>query len=109
MAHGRETALSKKIAKAVKRHYPSTWVFNVVGSPYQMTGVPDLLLCVEGLLIGAEVKAQRPGESREHAIERATPGQRSQIRRIREAGGTAGVVLSPDDALALIRQALENR
>lgn len=104
-----ESGLVGSIIKAVKNKYPETWVFKVVGSPYQMTGVPDLLLCVRGLLVGAEVKFVRPGESPEHARERTTPGQRAQIRNINRAGGIAGTVTSIEETFDLIERGLKYR
>lgn len=95
-----------EIVKAVLTTYPGSWVFKVVGSPYQMTGVPDLLICVKGMLAGVEVKFVRPGESPEHARERATPGQRVQIARINAAGGIAGVATSAEEALDIIERGL---
>lgn len=104
-----ETGLVKAIVRAVRKHYPTAWIFNVVGHPYQMTGVPDLLIVVDGLLIGAEVKHPRPGESDQHARERATPGQRVQIQRINRAGGMAGVVITVEEAMELIERGLKYR
>ena len=108
MAATNEAGVVRQILKAVKKHYPRAWVMKVHGGPYQMTGVPDLLLCVEGVLIGAEVKFQRPGESRDGAASRATPGQRLQIRNILASGGMAGVVTSADEALQLIERGLRH-
>lgn len=104
-----ETGLVRAIIRAVREKYPEAFCFNVVGSPYQMTGVPDLLLCVRGLFIAVEVKFPHPGESDQHARERATPGQRVQIGRINTAGGMAGVVISVEEALALIERGLKYR
>lgn len=104
-----EDLLQAKIVKAVMREYPGSWVFHPVGNPYQRSGVPDLLMCVLGLLIGAEVKCPRPGESYQATQDRATPGQRNQIDLINAAGGTAGVVTSVEETLELVRKALANR
>lgn len=100
-----ESQLVGLICRRLRKVYPGCWVFKVVGSPYQETGIPDLLVCVEGRLVGIEVKFQRPGESIEGALSRATPGQRVQIMRIRNAGGTAGVVTTVEGALDLIEEA----
>lgn len=97
-----EAGLVTAIVTAISKHYPGCWVFKVVGSPFQMTGVPDLLAVIEGHTFGIEVKFQRPGESWQHAVSRATPGQIRQIHRLRRAGATADVVTSIDEALALI-------
>lgn len=104
-----EHLLVREIIREVSRAYPNVWVMKVHGSPYQMAGVPDLLLCVHGLLIGCEVKHRRPGESEAHARGRTTMLQQSQIDQINEAGGAAATVLSAEEALALIERALRNR
>ena len=106
MSAGPETKLVARIRKAIAKRYPSAWAIKVHGDSYQETGLPDLLLCVEGHLIGLEVKCPRPGESREHALARATPKQRAQLARIRAAGGTGAVVVSEEEALDVIGRAL---
>lgn len=102
-----ETQLVNAITKRVKKVYPGSWVFKVHGGPMQVTGIPDLLIIVNGLLVAAEVKHQKPGESLAHARDRATPGQRVQIGKINAAGAVAGVVTSADETLALIAQAFK--
>lgn len=102
-----ETGLVRTIVRDVAKAYPDAWVFKVHGSPVQMVGVPDLLIVVQGRLIGAEVKHQKPGESREHALGRASGPQLRQIGLLRKAGAVADVVLSSEETLALIALALE--
>lgn len=101
-----EAGLLQSVLRAIAKAYPQSWAFKVVGGPYQMAGVPDLLLCVEGRLFGLELKFLRPSESKEHALGRATPAQRSQIARINRAGGVAAVVTSAQEALDLIKSGL---
>lgn len=101
-----EKVLVNAIQRAIESKHPGAWVFKVVGNPYQRVGVPDLLVCVRGLLIGLEVKLQRPGESLEHALDRATPGQLHELERIAEAGGAGAVVTSAESALSVIELAL---
>lgn len=101
-----ETALVRKIVREVKAVHPTAWCFKVHGSPTQTVGTPDLLIAVRGRLIAAEVKHQKPGESREHALARATPVQLAQIRVLRRAGVVADVVLSAEEVLGMIDQAL---
>lgn len=98
-----ESVLVSRIKKRILEEYPNAWVFKVVGSPQQEPGVPDLLVCVDGRLIGLEVKYQRPGESEKHAVGRASALQLQQIERLRGAGAAASVVLSPEEALSVIR------
>ena len=104
-----ETQLQNRIKKEVKKLRPTAWIFHPVGSPYQEPGIPDLLLCVDGLFIAMEIKFPKPGESIEHARGRATIQQRSQIKRIIAAGGMAGVVTSVDEALDLVHRAFVRR
>lgn len=99
-----ETPLVHAIVKAILREYPDAWTFKVHGSPYQRAGVPDLLVCVHGSLFGFEVKHQKPDESEQHARGRATLLQRNEIRDIRQAGGYAAVILSPEEALEAIQE-----
>jgi hypothetical protein len=105
----REAGLLQAVVRAVHKQHPTAWQFKVVGSPYQMAGVPDLLLCVDGLLVGLELKFQRPSESLDHALARTTPQQRVQIARINAAGGIAGTVTTVKDALDLIGRGLRER
>lgn len=104
-----ETGLVKAIHLAVKAAFPNAWIMKVHGGQMQVPGIPDLLIVVDGVLIGAEAKFQRAGESAEHARGRATPIQLNQIAKLRAAGAVADVVLSPDETLDLIRQALDQK
>lgn len=106
MAPSNEAGLVRSIVREVARRYPLAFIFKVVGHPYQMVGVPDLLVCVEGRLVGIEVKYQRPGESVEHALSRVSAQQEFQMEAIRRAGGVAGAVTSVEAALELVEQSL---
>lgn len=105
-APSNEAGLVVQIVKAVKTAFPAAWVMKVHGGPMQVAGIPDLLIVIDGKLIGAEVKHQKLGESVEHARGRATAIQRNQIKKLREAGAVADVVLSSEETLDLIGQAL---
>lgn len=109
VGYSNEAALVGAIQKAIAKEYPGSWCFKVVGNPYQETGVPDLLVCVDGILMGIEVKHLKPSETREHAMSRVTPVQRVQIQRINRAQGMAGAVVSVEEALALIERGLKHR
>lgn len=100
-----EEQLQRRICKRILELRPNAWIFHPVGGPYQTPGIPDLLLCIDGLFIGMEIKFPKPGESMEAARARATPQQRNQIRLINNAGGMAGVVTSVDEAMDLIHRA----
>jgi hypothetical protein len=98
-----ESALTASIVKAIRRRWPDSWTLKVHGHPGQTVGVPDLLVCVYGLLIALEVKCPRMRESVAHARARVTLPQRAQLDAIRRAGGGGAVVLSVEEALAAIR------
>jgi hypothetical protein len=105
MSYTNENAVVAAIGKAIKKNYPTAYILKIHGGQYQESGIPDLLVCVDGLEVGIEVKHQKPGESREHALDRTTIKQRSHIQRIINAGGMAGVALDVDPALYLIQLA----
>lgn len=77
------------------------------GGPYTAAGVPDLLLCLDGVYVAAEVKApDHYGNSVEKAVATgATIKQRAFIDRVRKAGGVAGVVADEDGLLRLLEEA----
>lgn len=101
-----ESQLVGAIAKDISKAHPGCWIFKVVGSPYQMVGVPDLLVVVEGLLFGLEVKHVKPHETPLAARRRTTAVQRSQILRINKAGGVATTIVTPQEALGVIARGL---
>lgn len=100
-----EAGLVRAIVRDIKAAYPDAWVFKVHGNPMQKAGVPDLLVALDGRLVGIEVKFQRPGESSTHAYGRVSELQWSEIESLRVAGCTADAVLSSEEALGLIREA----
>lgn len=102
-----ETQLTARIVRAIERNYPDAWVLKVHGGGYQRVGVPDLLVCVMGKLIGIEVKHRKPGESFDHMRSRVTDVQWREIEKIRAAGGAANVADSEEAALAIIRGAID--
>ena len=106
---GPETRLTNKIVNEIYARWPGVWLLKVHGGSYQRAGVPDLLVCVDGHLIGLEVKAQRPGESETHARERASVRQLAEISRLRDAGAAAEVVLTVEEAVSVIEKHLQER
>lgn len=100
-----EGQLVDAMKKAIKTSYPTVYMIKVNGGMYQESGIPDLVMCLDGLMIGIEVKHQKPGESRLHAVDRTTLKQRQHIARIVAAGGMAGVALDVETALLIIQLA----
>ena len=102
-----ETGVVRAIVKQVKKRWPRAWTLKVHGGMMQESGVPDLVMCIEGRFIGLEVKHQKPGESAAHAYQRTSASQRKQIDEIKLAGGLSDTVLSADEAVELIETHLE--
>ncbi|SEA05261.1 holliday junction resolvase (hjc) [Eubacterium aggregans] len=62
------------------------WVLKTWGGGMQRSGIPDLLVCCDGLFLGIELKAERG---------KPTPLQLWNIDKIKDAGGI-GMVLYPN-------------
>lgn len=60
--------------------FPNGWYFKVWGGGYQKAGIPDMILCIKGIFLAVELKAQygRPSEL-----------QILNIDRISECGGVS--------------------
>lgn len=72
------------------------WSMNVVGSPAQTSGVPDLLLCIKGQFVGVELKRPNGGI--------LAPLQQAQINRIQRAGGVGVVIDNYEDFVKLVEK-----
>lgn len=97
----KESTLVSAIRRAVLARWPGSTAWKIHGGPHQVIGIPDLVCCVGGRMVGIEVKLQRPGESEEHARGRVTHHQRAQLDAINAAGGLGIVALSVEEALEL--------
>ena len=86
-----ERTLTTTILKALRAH--GAWCFKVHGGPTQEVGLPDIVGVYRERGFGLEVK--RLGFD-------ATPIQKTQLKRIRTAGGISGVVYSIEEALILL-------
>lgn len=95
-----EKAVVNKIRDALKVAGVK-WIIKTHGSPYQQSGIPDLLCIAPGTgrLVGIEVK-------RPHGTWKVTELQKKQIALIREAGGVAGVATNVEEALSLLNEAM---
>lgn len=82
----RESVFQRQIIQYLRAS--GDYVFKVVGSPMQQRGTPDLLVCHQGLFVAIECKI--PGEN-------PSKLQEVEIRKVRQAGGAAGVLTSMDD------------
>jgi hypothetical protein len=72
-------------------------------------GIPDLLVCVEGHLIGLEIKYPRINESEERILARVSPTQWARLEALERAGAGTGVAWTVEGALEIVSAALEAR
>lgn len=87
-----ERAITRQIREYVSG-LPHVFWFKIHGSSFQKPGIPDMLIVVDGRPVFIEIK--RPGG-------RPTALQQLVMQQIRDAGGTAEVVWSLDDAKRVI-------
>lgn len=92
-----ESKLSRKIMDALRLQ--KWFCFKVHGSEYMMAGLPDIVVCAEGRFIGLETKLP-------HQRSNTSPRQDYVHQQIRDAGGAAHVVCSPEEAIAIVREVL---
>lgn len=93
----RESKLSRKIMFELRRK--GWFCFKVHGSEFMMSGLPDIIVCADGLFIGLETKNP---ETRNDT----SPRQDYVHELITMAGGTAQVVCSADEAIAVVHRSL---
>jgi hypothetical protein len=93
----RESRLSRKIQETLRGK--GYFCFKVHGSEMMMAGLPDIIVCAEGLFIGLETKNP---ETREDV----SPRQAYVHDKIRQAHGAAVVVCSPAEALRAVADAI---
>ena len=93
-----EAKLSRRIMEALRLE--GFFCFKVHGSEFMMAGLPDIIVCANGLFIGLETKMP---QSRGNV----SPRQTLVHSQIEHAGGTAKVVCSPQEALNVVRAALD--
>lgn len=106
---GPEARLQRRMRAAAKAEYGERLVvIKYHGNEFGEAGVSDLLCCVDGVFVAAEVKAPESyGGSEERAVmEGPTLKQMAFIGRINAAGGVGGVVASVEGFLALLAEAV---
>jgi Holliday junction resolvase len=93
----RESRLSRKIQEALRG--AGYFCFKVHGNELMTAGLPDIVVCARGLFIGIETKNP---ETRKNV----SPRQHYIHEKIKQAGGAAVVVTSPDEALQVVADAI---
>jgi Holliday junction resolvase len=94
----RESRKSRKIMDALRAE--GWFCFKVHGGALMMSGLPDVIVCADGLFIGLETK---------HDETREGTSVTQDLRRdqIRAAGGVYQVATTPAEAVAVVRKVLE--
>lgn len=97
MAKKGESRRQLKIRKDLKRAFPDSWWKKIHGGWFQDAGIPDLIGCVDGLFFGFEVKEPDGGLSKI---------QEENISDIGIAGGVSLEIITSEEAIRAVRQAL---
>lgn len=91
-----ESDITKSILKYLKT-LPRCFFWKEHGGIYGTSGIPDIIVCIDGRFIALEVKTQKG---------KTTPLQNAAIRKIRNSGGFAFVVRSVKEAKNAIDSAM---
>ena len=91
--------LEKQVENQIKKWLEQNnyWYFKVHGGPFQKTGVPDIIACMNGRFVAIEVKRSDGGIVSEL--------QKAQIQKIKDSGGVAGVASSIEEFLQILKEA----
>ena len=89
----KESDLQKRIVAALRRK--GVFCSKIHGGPYQQSGLPDIIGCVEGDFFGFEVKL--PGKETT-----LTKLQAKKLEQIKAAGGIGEMVTSVKEALEIL-------
>lgn len=82
----KESALIHKFREQLHTLRPDIFQWKTHGEPMQVRGIPDVILCFEGLFFGIEFKIMRSGKIN------ITPYQEATIEAIVKAGGYVFVI-----------------
>ena len=91
-----EAAYQRKIITWLKEEYPHALVRKITSGIYSEGGLPDVLAIIDGRYHGFEVKRPFIGEPSKLQLQ--------TIKKIREAGGRAGIVCFPYEAQRIIEE-----
>lgn len=94
-----ESALSRRIMQELRVN--GWFCFKVHGSEHMMAGLPDIIVCAEGLFIGLETKMPDKRKN-------TSPRQEFVHGMIKDAHGVAAVVCSTREAVEVIQRALNH-
>ena len=100
MAKQAESKLSSKIMASLRA--AGYWCFKVHGSALQMSGIPDILVCADGIFIGLETKMPDKRSN-------VSPRQELVMGEIGAAGGYCSVICSEVEAMEYVESILRGR
>ena len=92
----KENYFQDKIRRRLKQKYPDSFCRKISQGVYAEAGIPDILFVYKGHYFGFEVKRPLVGKLSEI--------QSRTIYLIEKAGGTAKVVVWPEDALNAVAE-----
>lgn len=91
----REGRISRNIMEVLRKH--GYFCFKIHGSETMLAGLPDIIVCANGMFIGLETKTP---EKRTNV----SAVQQDVHRRIHAASGVVEVVCGPTEALEKVRR-----
>lgn len=100
MTKKRETRRQQRTRQLLEREVGGYWR-KIWGGPFQQAGISDILGCCEGLFFAFEVKEPDSSEPDGSQL------QQDEIEEIIAASGVAAVIVEPEDAVRLVRDALQ--
>lgn len=89
-----ESELTRDVVRELNK-LDGCYAFRVHGGPHQKKGTLDITVCYGGRFSGIEMKM--PGKEGN-----LTPIQAANIKKIRAAGGSAGVATSLEEAINIV-------
>lgn len=93
-----EAELQSAVVQYLEVRFGSrVWILNHRGGIGQRSGIPDLLICLDGRFLALEIKASS-GKGR------LGPHQKLELEAIRQAGGKAAVVASFEELEEVLRE-----
>jgi hypothetical protein len=97
-----ETALKDAVVrwlKARKAEGMPIWWAKIASGPFQAPGLPDFLLCIDGMFVGLELKHP-------DGTGALTPRQAATLLAIESAHGTTFVAITVDEVAAYVFEVL---
>ena len=106
MSAGPEAKVLAKIMRWLKTSASSGWWVKIHGGPYQRSGIPDIIGCYCGRLVGIETKSpaayRKPGHDLS-ALQKAT------LEDIKHSGGATLVTYDVEEVKAFIQKVRDGK